>query len=154
MIITVDSNVLLSVFSKDSLYMKSTALLEKYSSHEYIINNCIYLELGVHFPNLKLLDASLNILEISLVEKYERNYGETVNAWKKYLKKKKFVCPSCGKAINPICPHCKRKLSFRQRILTDFFIAGFASSNSNGIITLDPTYYRNYFPQLKIFELN
>jgi len=153
-IITVDSNILISVFSRDSLYEKSTGLLEKYSSHEYIINDCIYLELGVCFSSLKLLDASLNTLEISLVEKYERNYGETVSAWEKYLKKKKFVCPSCGKVINPICPHCKHKLSFRQRILTDFFIAGFASANSNGIITLDPIYYKNYFPQLKIFELN
>jgi len=153
-IITVDSNILLSVFSKDSLYRKSAALLEKYCSHEYIINDCIYLELGVHFPNLKVLDVALNALEISLVEKYEKNYGETVDAWKKYLKKKKFVCPSCGKVINPICPHCKHKLSFRQRILTDFFIAGFASANSNGIITLDHAYYKNYFHRLKIFEIN
>ena len=152
MIITVDSNVLLSVFSKDSLYKRSTALLEKYSSYEYIINDCIYLELGVYFPNLKILDASLNTLEISLVEGYERNYEEIVNAWISYLKKKRFVCPSCRKVINPICPHCKHRLSFRQRILTDFLIGGFASANSNGIITLDPTYYKNYFPQLRIFE--
>ena len=154
MIITVDSNILLSVFSKDSLYKQSTALLEKYYSHEYIINDCIYLELGVHFPNLKVLDVALNTLEIRLIEEYERNYNETVNAWVNYLKKKKFVCPSCGKAINPVCPNCKHRLSFRQRILTDFLIAGFASANSNGIITLDPTYYKNYFPRLKIFELN
>jgi hypothetical protein len=153
-IITVDSNILLSVFSKDSLYKQSTALLEKYYSHEYIINDCIYLELGVHFPNLKVLDVALNTLEIRLIEEYERNYNETVNAWVNYLKKKKFVCPSCGKAINPVCPNCKHRLSFRQRILTDFLIAGFASANSNGIITLDPTYYKNYFPRLKLFELN
>ena len=154
MIITVDSNILLSVFSKDSLYKKSAALLEKYCSHEYIINDCIYLEVGVHFPNLKELDVALNTLEIRLIEAHERNYNATVNAWINYLKKKKFVCPSCGKTINPICPNCKYRLSFRQRILTDFLIAGFASANSNGIITLDPTYYKNYFPRLKIFGLN
>ena len=152
MIITVDSNVLLSVFSKDSLYKQSAVLLGKYGSHEYIINDCIYLELSVHFLNLKLLDESLNTLELSLVEEYERNYGEIVNAWISYLKKKKFVCPSCGKVINPICPKCTHQLSLRQRILTDFLIGGFALANSNGIITLDTTYYKNYFPQLKIFE--
>ncbi|MBW2554672.1 MAG: hypothetical protein JRE20_11175 [Deltaproteobacteria bacterium] len=154
MIITVDSNILISVFSKDSLYRKSAALLEKYCSHEYIINDCIYLELGIHFSNLKALGVALNTLEIRLIEEYERNYNETLNAWNNYLKKKKFVCPSCGKVINPICSNCKQRLSFRQRILTDFLIAGFASANSNGIITLDPTYYRNYFPQLIIFETN
>ncbi len=154
MIITVDSNILLSVFSKDSLYRKSSTLLEKYCSHEYIINDCIYLELGVHFPNLKELDVALNALEIRLAEEYESNYDETLNAWNNYLKKKKFVCPSCGKVINPVCPNCKQRLSFRQRILTDFLIAGFASANSNGIITLDHAYYKNYFPRLKIFGLN
>ncbi|GAI93713.1 unnamed protein product, partial [marine sediment metagenome] len=49
-----DSNILLSVFSKDSLYKKSTGLLEKYSSHEYIINDYIYVELGIHFPKFKV----------------------------------------------------------------------------------------------------
>lgn len=152
--ITIDSNILLSVFSKDLLYSKSVALLEKYCSHEYIINDCIYLEVGVHFPNLKGLDASLHTLEIRLIEECERNYDETLNAWRNYLKKKKFVCPSCGESANPICSKCRQRLSFRQRILTDFLIAGFASANSNGIITLDPTYYRNYFPRLRIFDIN
>ena len=152
MIITVDSNVLLSIFSKDSLYKQSSALLEKYSSHEYIINDCIYLELGVHFSNFKLLDGSLETLEVSLIEEHKKNYDVITNAWINYLKKKKFLCPSCGKAINPICPRCTYQLSFRQRILTDFLIGGFATANSNGIITLDHTYYKNYFPQLKIFK--
>lgn len=152
MIITVDSNVLLSIFSKDSLYKQSAALLEKYSSHEYIINDCIYLELGVHFSNLELLNKSLDILEVSLIEGCEMKYEEVVNAWKKYLKKKKYFCPSCGRGINPVCPKCQQRLTFRQRVLTDFFIGGFASTNSNGVITFDPTYYKNYFPKLKIFE--
>jgi hypothetical protein len=82
MIITVDSNVLLSIFSKDSLYKQSAALLEKYSSHEYIINDCIYLELGVHFSNLELLNKSLDILEVSLIEGYEMKYEEVVEVVK------------------------------------------------------------------------
>jgi len=41
MIITVDSNVLLSIFTKDTLYDPSSMLMEKYSSHEYLINDCI-----------------------------------------------------------------------------------------------------------------
>ena len=64
MIITVDSNVLLSIFSKDSLYESSSLLMEKYNTHEYIINDCIYLELGVHFPSLEKLDESLSTLEV------------------------------------------------------------------------------------------
>jgi hypothetical protein len=152
MIITVDSNVLLSVFAKDSLYEQSAAILEKYHAHEYIINDCIYLELGVSFKNVEALNKALITLEVSLTEEYERNYDETLKAWIRYLGKKKFVCPSCKKVINPVCPQCHHRIAFRQRILPDFLIGGFALANSNGIITLDPGYYKNYFPQLKIFE--
>jgi len=152
MIIALDSNVPLSVFSKDSLYERSAAVLEKYSSHEYIINDCVYLELGVHFSRLEKLDEALNILEVTLVEEYEKNYEEVLQGWMTYLKRKKFTCSHCGKSTNPVCPECQQKVSFRQRILTDFFIGGFASANSSGIITFDPTYYKGYFPQLKIFD--
>jgi len=152
MIITVDSNVLLSVFTEDSLYKRSSALLEKYNLHEYIINDCIYLELGVYFENVETLNKSLNILEVNLVEEYERDYDVVLIAWIRYLERKKFVCPSCKKAINPVCPQCHHRIAFRQRILPDFLVGGFAFTNSNGIVTLDPVYYKNYFPQLKIFE--
>ena len=150
--ITVDSNVLLSIFAKDSLFDRSSILMEKYSAHEYIINDCIYLELGVHFPKLKKLDESLNILEVTVFKGKEIDYEITLDAWKSYLQKKKFVCPTCKKIIHPVCPRCQETLTFRQRILTDFFIGGFASANSDGLITLDPTYYKNYFPELVLFD--
>lgn len=152
MIITLDSNVLLSIFLKGTLYESSSLLMEKYNTHEYIINECIYLELGVHFPNLERLDESLSILEVSVSRKHEIDFEVTVTAWRNYLKKKRFVCPFCRKAISPVCPECQHTLAFRQRVLADFLIAGFALANSDGIITLDPTYYKNYFQQLVIFD--
>ena len=145
MIITVDSNVLLSIFAKDSLYKHSSLLMEKYNTHEYIINDCIYLELGVHFPNLEKLEESLSTLEVSIFKKYEINFEVILTAWVNYLRQKKFICPSCGKGIRPLCPQCQHTLTFRQRILTDFLIGGFALMNSDGIITLDPTYLQKLF---------
>ena len=153
MSITVDSNILLSLFAKDSLYRQSAAFLEKYSAHDYIINDCIYLELGVHFKSLALLDKSLDTLEVTLLEKHESSLPEMLKAWESYLRKKKFVCPACNRSISPECPKCHSPLSFRQRVLTDFLIGGFALANSDGIITHDPAYYKNYFPQLKILSL-
>jgi hypothetical protein len=152
MIITVDSNVLLSIFIKDTIYQQSSLLLEKYSSNEFIINDCIYLELGVNFKNFQKLDDTLNILEVNVIKQHEIDYNAILHAWTSYLSNKKFVCPSCKKAIHPICPKCKRPQSFRQRILTDFLIGGFAVKKSDGIITLDPAYYKNYFPELTIFD--
>ncbi len=152
MIITVDSNVLLSIFTKDSLYKKAVTLLSEYNTDEFVINESIYLELGVHFQDLKLLDESLETLEVRFIRQSNTNYDEILKAWTRYLKRKIFRCPNCGKIINPICPECDHRQTFRQKILTDFFIGGFASTNSNGIITFDPRYYKNYFPHLRIIE--
>ncbi|MCP4627724.1 MAG: hypothetical protein GY850_30030, partial [bacterium] len=123
-----------------------------YSTNEYIINDCIYIELGVYFKHLEELDEVLTALEVVLIRKCEINYDLLLNAWMRYLKKKTFVCPSCRKTILPVCPECRRPQSFRQRILTDFFIGAFAAANSDGILTLDPQYYKNYFPDLTILE--
>ena len=152
MIITVDSNILLSIFIKDTLYEPSSLLMEKYCTHEYVINDCIYLELGVHFLDLEKLDESLSTLEVSVYKRYEIDFNVILTAWVKYLRRKRFICPACKKTINPVCPQCQNVLTFRQRILTDFLIGGFAMAKSDGLITLDPTYYRNYFPKLIIFE--
>ncbi len=84
MIITVDSNILLSVFSKDSLYDKASSLLEKYSTNEYVINDSIYLELAVHFTDFTLLDEVLNSLEVNLVKDENRNLKEILKGWTGY----------------------------------------------------------------------
>jgi len=152
MFITVDSNIMLSIFTKDSLYDASSSLMDKYHTHDYIINDCIYLELGVHFTNLKTLNEALDALEVVILKKAEINYQIVLSAWTTYLRKRKFVCPSCKKSINPVCPKCRQTLAYRQRILTDFFIGGFALVNSDAIMTFDPTYYKNYFPQLTILD--
>ncbi len=152
MIITVDSNILLSVFSKDSLYDKASLLLEKYSTNEYVINDSIYLELAVHFTDFTLLDEVLNSLEVNLVKDENRNLKEILKGWTGYLKNKKSYCPHCGKIATLICPKCQSTIKYRQRILTDFFIGGFAQANSSGILSLDTKYYKNYFPELFIFK--
>ncbi len=151
MIITVDTNILLSIYKKnDSLFEQASYLLNKYNTNEYIINDCIYLELGIHFQDLERLDEVLNVLEIQLIENDPTEYQGILRAWTKYLKRKTFICPSCKKMIKPICPNCLSPQSYRQRILTDFFIGGFAMKNSNAILTSDPTHYKNYFSELKI----
>ena len=73
MIITVDSNVLLSIFLNDSLNKQASSLMLKYSIHEFVINDCIYLELGVYFKDLNKLDESLNTLEVNLISQEKKN---------------------------------------------------------------------------------
>ncbi len=151
MIVAVDSNILLSIFSKDSLYPSASALLTKFHYFDYVINEYIYLELGVHFSDLEELDQNLDTLEIRVLSQYQLDHSIIVKAWKAYLKKREFFCPFCKKAILPICSQCHNQVTFRQRILTDFIIAGFALAVGDGIITLDPAYYSTHFPRLKIY---
>ncbi len=152
MIITVDSNVLLSIFIKDNLYEQAASLIEKYSPHEYIINDAIYLELAVYFGGLNPLKPVLDALEITLISEEKKNHATILKAWTDYLKRRKYHCQDCGKVIKPICPKCQSVIKFRQSILTDFLIGGFAQANSDGILTFDSQYYQNYFPDLLVFQ--
>ncbi len=152
MILTIDSNVLLSVFSADSLYRDACTLLKKYKNHDYVINDIIYLEIGVFFDDLSTLDSHLNLLEIDRIKNAELDPKSIISAWKAYLKQKQHVCPQCQKGIVPECPSCHTSLSFRQKVLPDFMIADFVLAYSDGMMTFDPKYYRNYFPAIRIFN--
>lgn len=152
MILTINSNVLLSIFAADTLYRKARDLLKKYKDHDHVINDIIYLEVGVFFDDLATLDRNLKILQIDRIKNAEIDPKRIISAWKAYLKQKVHVCPQCQKEIVPECPSCHTFLSFRQKILPDFLIADFVLQYSDGLITFDPKYYRNYFPTIRIFD--
>jgi len=152
MILTIDSNVLLSIFSADSLYKDACALLKKYKDHDYVINDIIYLEIGVFFNDLSILDNNLNLLDIDRLRNVELDHKRILSAWRTYLKQKQYVCPQCKKIIAPECPSCHTPLSFRQKVLPDFMIADFVMVCSDGMMTFDPKYYKKYFPAIKIFN--
>lgn len=152
MIITVDSNILLSIFSGDSLCNRAMSLMKRHREHDYIINDIIYLETGFHFPDLPIFDQKLDILEVTLVENSGMNSGRILNAWKKYLKRKTFTCQNCGEILGPVCPSCGNEISFRQKILPDFLIADFVLENSQGIMTFDPHFYSSCFKGIRVFD--
>lgn len=152
MTITIDSNILLSIFAGDSLCDKAMSLMKKYRDYDYIINDIIYLETGFHFQDLSILDQNLEILEVTYVESAGMNHVRILNAWRQYLRKKTFTCPNCGEIPEPVCPICNHSLSFRQKILPDFLIADFVLENSKGILTFDFHYYKNYFQEIKILD--
>ena len=150
--ITVDSNILLSIFSGDSLCDKAVSLMKKYRKYTYLINDIIYIEVGFHFQDLTIFEQNIEILEVTLVENVNINYDRVIGAWKKYLRKKSFICPNCGEIPGSVCPICNSPLFFRQKILPDFLIADFVIENSDGIITFDSQYYKNYFPGIRILD--
>jgi hypothetical protein len=60
----------------------------------------------------------------------------------KHLKKKsKVKCVNCGSV-----------LEFKEHILSDFYVGGFALTNCDLILTRDRGIYKQYFTELKGYE--
>ncbi len=150
--IMVDSNILLSIFSEDSLFEKSKALLLKYKSETYLVNGFIFTELRYYFKaDIELL-KKLKQLDIDYIRDYVPNGNFVIPAWKEYLKNRRYFCATCGQETTPICTECGASLSFRQRILSDFFIGDFVMQNGGNLLTHDAGFYRSYFSGIHILE--
>lgn len=152
MSLTIDSNILLSLLIDDKLAENALSLLSENRNHDYLINEIIYLELLSFFENDTLLNKKLSHLEIEIADRGVKNSLLLIKAWKKYLKQKTFHCPSCGSLQKITCSKCGSIIKTRQKILPDFLIGEFALSNTDGIITFDSSFYKNYFKDLVVIE--
>ena len=117
---------------------------------ESVVCGVVYGELSPFFldqqPELKLFLSQMDIrVEICR----EEDYAYAGRKWNAYRKRRRFVCPACGKSVQCACPHCERPISFRQHILSDFIIGAFSELRCDAILTRDYGYYRTYFPDLK-----
>ncbi len=150
----VDTNVILDVLVNDPNFKdQSLEKLFKYSiDNQLVINEPVFTELLVYFPSKMELNKFLDDTKIIFNNTSEESLIAASFAWKIYLKTKpkNIACPICGKKIFLNCPKCEHPISFRQHIVTDFLIGGFALSETNGLLTRDTGYYKTYFPKLKI----
>jgi predicted nucleic acid-binding protein len=62
--------------------------------------------------------------------------------WMNYLKKKARI----------VCPHCRATLPHKGRVLSDFYIGGFALSHCDALLTRDRGIFRKYFADLEIYN--
>ncbi len=150
--IVLDSSILLSIFSRDTLYESSKSLLIKYHNQQFIINSFIFLEVRMFFSSDDELLRKLQKLDVEYEKNYIPNSSFIIPKWRTYLKNKQYFCPVCGRETTPICSHCNSDLRFRQRILSDFFIADFAFQNGGQLLTHDRGFFRNYFSEITILE--
>lgn len=148
--ISIDTCILL-----DLLLNQNIESIEKIRKHyenrdEMVICGMVYGEL---YPNLKKnkidVDLFLSDLGIKIEMCTHEDYAYAGKKWHEYCRRRKFVCPSCGKSINVKCQHCQADISFRQHILSDFIIGAFSEQHCDGLLTRDYGYYITYFPKLK-----
>lgn len=148
--VSIDTCILL-----DLLLNQNTESIEKLRKHlhdhdDLVICGIVYGELypilKQNIPDMDQFFSEMGI-RIELCDKEDYEYaGEK---WKAYIRRRKFICPACGKSVKLRCARCDTKISFRQHILSDFIIGAFSELHCDGLLTRDYGYYKTYFPKLK-----
>ncbi|MEA3357820.1 MAG: hypothetical protein U9R17_00165 [Thermodesulfobacteriota bacterium] len=148
--ISIDTCILL-----DLLLDQNDGSIKKLRKHhdehdELIICGMVYGELYPIFEGNEL-NLELFLLEgrIKVETCNNRDYAYAGKKWKEYCRRRRFVCPVCGKSISLKCPHCDSEIRFRQHILSDFIIGSFSELHCDALLTRDYGYYKTYFPKLK-----
>jgi len=156
MINSVDTNILLDILIPNAAQVQSSlqSLSNIDPNDELIISEVVFAELGSQFKSFNDLNKFLRDTGIILVQSNEDSLFEASRAWKKYSQRKKnaMICPSCGRNQTLTCDTCKKIISFRQHILSDFLIGAHAKIQANRLITRGRGFYRTYFRGLDIFS--
>ena len=126
----IDSNVLLDVFSRNpDWWQRSLAQLEEAARRgPLLINDIIYAEISIRFPEAREFDAALAKIDVMLV---------TLPRMVPFLAGKAFA--KYRKAGGP-----------QDGILPDFFIGAHAQVEQLPLLTRDVRRYRSYFPSVTL----
>ncbi len=132
MITAIDTNILLDIFLPDPEFgdCSLSALERAYGRGALVICTVVYAELVPQFENRKLLDATLEKLDIEVLSITREAAYIAGQYWKKYSMEKKG----------------------RTRIITNFLIGAFAEVQADRMLTRDRGFYRTYLNNLQLFE--
>jgi predicted nucleic acid-binding protein len=147
MTVAVDANVLFDLLLDDPDYAdrSRTALIAAARSGPVIICPVAYAELAAHFTNVRDLDRFLNDAGVQLTGFEPSSLAQAGGAWRRYRARVK------GHRDEQ-CPHCRRRIPGRRRMISDFMIGGHATVQADRLLTRDRGYYRTYFPRLPIVD--
>jgi len=126
----IDSNVLLDVFGRDPHWWPwSLAQLKEAARRGPLyINDIIYAETSIRFPDAAMFDAALDEINVVLA---------TVPRMVPFLAGKAFA-------------RYREAGGVRNSILPDFFIGAHAEVERLPLLTRDARRYRSYFPNLTL----
>jgi hypothetical protein len=148
--VSIDTCILLDLVLDQ--HPESILRLKKHRDERDIMLVCgtVYGEIHPVFSQNKLgVDFFLSDLGIQVELCNKADFSYAGEKWLQYCRRRRFVCPACGKTIAQTCPHCRKNIRFRQHILSDFVIGAFSELHCDGLLTRDYGYYRTYFPKLK-----
>ena len=132
MISCVDTNVFLDIVMADPHFADSshTALRRARQSGSVIICDLVYAELAPQFESKELLDATLGLLGVQIVDSGSDVSFLAGTKWGDYRK-------SGGS---------------RLRMPADFMIGAHALLRGDCLLTRDRGFYKSYFPELRLLQ--
>ncbi|HET7264767.1 MAG TPA: type II toxin-antitoxin system VapC family toxin [bacterium] len=147
MTVAVDSNVLFDLLLDDPEHADAsrTALLSAARSGPVVICPVVYAELTAHFAHAGDLDRFLGDAGVQMTGFEPESLVSAGDAWKRYRRRAK-------EQPRDRCPHCRRAIVPRRRVITDFLIGGHAMVQASRLLTRDRGYYRTYFPRLAVVD--
>lgn len=139
----------------DLLLNKNDKSIEKLKKHchdhdEMIVCGMVYGELVPFFIE-NGIDADLffSEMDIKIENCTPGHYAYAGKKWGEHNRRRRIICPDCGKSLNLKCPYCESPVRFRRHILADFIVGAFSEMNCDGLLTRDFGYYKTYFPKLR-----
>lgn len=130
MIVLVDSNVLLDIFTEDATWLSwSSGKVAEHAENDVLaINPIVYAEVSLQFSQIEELDDALS------------DFSRLVLPWEAgFLAGRCFI-------------QYRKRGGARRSPLPDFYIGAHASVSGLTLLTRDPARYRAYFPRLSLIS--
>ena len=153
MILSVDTNVLVYILSAHPKYGSESLENVRRLGQEYTLAICyvVFAELLAFVEDEEMLERFLHDVDIQWRHPTKNAFRLSAEKWNIYNKRRKMLCSSCGKNLKLTCPYCNTDIKVKQHIISDFIIGAFSQVDCGGIITHDKGFYKNYFPDLRLY---
>ena len=141
--ICVDTTVLIDILKDEFREFQGLFYGALEAGEVLVIPVIVFAEILPHFQG-DISDA-VQFLEdhaIRIESLNQQAAAVAAQRWMRYLKKKTKIA----------CPHCQATLPHKSRVLSDFYIGGFALNHCDALLTRDRGIFSKYFPDLKIYK--
>jgi predicted nucleic acid-binding protein len=150
----VDTNILLALLIPGAVHAAYAvkALTEAAASGALIVSEAVYAELAAHFPAHAEMEQFCAETRLRLEPSGIDALALAGQAWAMYSRRRPagFACAQCGAVHTVRCERCGEPIRARQHIVADFLIGAHAQVHADALLTLDPRFYRSYFPELRL----